>query len=56
MCWFHVKFNILKHKLLIPNDLYKEVENDVSTLHFSKSRLELENLKTKILKKWKKQN
>jgi hypothetical protein len=54
MCWFHVMFNIKKHRSLIPEELYKSVVDNINDMHCAKSEVEFRTLKTKILKNWRK--
>ena len=53
MCWFHVIYNIRKHKSLIPDDLYEAVVDDIHNLHYKPNEVEFRITKINILKKWR---
>ena len=54
MCWFHVMFNVRKHKNLIPDAMYDSIVDDIHNLHYSKDEFEFTTLKSRTLKKWRK--
>lgn len=35
MCWFHVMFNVKKHKSLVPSDLFESVVSAILDLHYT---------------------
>jgi hypothetical protein len=53
MCWFHVMFNVRKHKNLIPGQMYDSIVDDIYNLHFTKDEFEFTTLKSRTLKKWR---
>ena len=52
MCWFHLKYNVKKHKSLIPDSLYDSVIKDINSLHYSTSEFNSNNTKKRISKRW----
>ena len=53
MCFFHVMYNVRKHKHLInDSDKYNDVKNDIRELHTTLSKIKFSRLKSKILNKW----
>jgi hypothetical protein len=54
MCWFHVMFNVRKHKHLIPDAMYDSIVDDIHNLHYTRDEFEFTTLKSRTLKKWKK--
>jgi hypothetical protein len=54
MCWFHIMYNIKKHRSLIPEQLYESVVDNIRDMHYAQNEIEFRSLKTKILKNWRK--
>jgi hypothetical protein len=55
MCWFHLKFNVRKHKHLLRGK-YKQVLNHINSLHNTSNELEFRLLWAQTEKKWSKKS
>ena len=54
MCWFHVMFNVKKHKSLIPSELFESIVSDIHDLHYTLNNDDFQQVKKKNLRKWRK--
>jgi hypothetical protein len=46
MCWFHVMFNVRKHKNLIPDATYDSIVDDIHNIHYTRDEFEFTTLKS----------
>jgi hypothetical protein len=53
MCWFHVMFNVKKHKSLVPDSLFEDIVSDIHDLHYCLNEVVFNSLKRSTLKKWR---
>lgn len=52
MCYFHVKYNVRKHRALIPAAHYRSVQNDIKKLHMCTDEGSYKLLLRSVLAKW----